>query len=82
MQRRADWTFIKLSSGRWMWRHTPEDAAASPTKSESSFVALSQCIADASVHGYDPKRSLAYIFGPLAIDEVLMSRPLNTEAKQ
>jgi hypothetical protein len=80
MERRADWTFIKLSTGRWMWRHAPEDTAASPTKSESSFAKLSQCIGDAAVHGYDPKTSLAYIFGPLAIDEVVMAKALNTQA--
>jgi hypothetical protein len=82
MQRQADWSFIKLSTGRWMWRHTPEDAAASPTKSETSFPKLSQCIADAAAHGYDPKKSLAYIFGPLAIDEVLAAKSLKTEAGQ
>jgi hypothetical protein len=32
------------------------------------------------VHGYDPRKSLAYIFGPLAIDEVLTAKALNTEA--
>lgn len=82
MQRRADWSFIKLSTGRWMWRHAPQDTGASPTKSESSFPKLSQCIGDAARHGYDPKESLAYIFGPLAIDEVVMAKALNTEAGQ
>lgn len=82
MQRQADWSFIKLSSGRWMWRHAPHEAGASPAKSESSFAKLSHCIADAAVHGYHPKESLACIFGPLAIDEVLMAQALNTEAGQ
>ena len=71
MERRADWSFMKLRSGRWIWRHTPDDPRAISHKSSNSFGTLSECIADAAVNGYDQKKSLAHIFGPLKMDEVL-----------
>jgi hypothetical protein len=71
MERRADWSFIKLSNGRWMWRHTPERAEEGPEQSGDSFPRLAECIADAGRHGYDPKHSLAHISGPLGRDDAL-----------
>ena len=66
MERQADWTFVKLGTARWVWRHT---SAEGMRRCPTAFSTLRECIADAALHGYDSKTSLAHVSGPLGPDD-------------
>jgi hypothetical protein len=55
MTREAGWSFVKSRTGGWMWKHSAPHNDTISRHSSRTFPTLSDCIADAKLHGYDPK---------------------------
>jgi hypothetical protein len=48
--KRSDWTFKTFADGRWGWHVTHPDG--SKQSSTERFLTRTQCVADATLHGY------------------------------
>jgi hypothetical protein len=58
MGKQSGWSFVKSHTGGWMWRHLPVTDKAVSRHSSRTFPTLADCIADAKLHGYNPKASV------------------------
>ena len=55
MEMQEGWSFVRTRSGGWIWKHAARPGDAVAAHSSRTFKTLPECIADATVHGYNPK---------------------------
>jgi hypothetical protein len=51
----SDWSFVRTRNGAWMWKHSAITNKVVSRQSSQTFPTLSECLADAKLHGYNPK---------------------------